>query len=96
MRVTETTVKNSQITILKHQAGTIYGLALHPIDQIASVGQRALKYYLRIILVEFEVAQWQREGLPLGVLPLVPVDRTWCVADGVNLFARRLRSFLIL
>jgi hypothetical protein len=89
VRVTEKIVKNSQITILKHQTGTIYGWTLHSVDQKYSAGQRVLNYFPRTILVKFEGVQWQVEGLPVGVFPLAPLERTWCVTEGVKIVRKK-------
>ena len=82
VRMTEKIVKNSKITILKQQSGTIYGWILNPNDKRVCSGQRQLNYLPRIILVKFEGVDWQVDGLPIGVFPLAPVERTWCVTEG--------------
>ena len=77
MRVTEKVMKTSQITILKHTPCYVVSWDLHPGDRVrCDEGERFLSYLPRMIIVRFENAQWQLEGLRPGELPLFPVERT--------------------
>ena len=44
---------------------------------IIHAGQRVLNYLPRCIMVKFENVDWHVDGLPVGVFPLFPVERTW-------------------
>ena len=84
MRTTERISK--KLKIWKHTPCTVYAWDLHPSDkQLSGVGERMLQEQPLCIYVHFESAQWQiHPGLPLGVLPLTPVKRTFVFKSPKN------------
>jgi hypothetical protein len=85
MRVTEKIIKTSTITILKHSTCYVVSWDLHPGDRVRrDDGERFLSYLPRMIIVRFENAKWQLEGLNPGEFPLYPVERTGVVSEGTG------------
>ena len=90
MRTTERLTKHRAITILKHAPGRIVGWVLHGDDRIdSSEPQRLLKHLPLCIFVRFEGAEWQIDGLPVGVFPIEPVEREWVINKQTKAKAKR-------
>ncbi len=78
-RVSEKIAKSQHLTILKHSPCRVVGWELHPADVKESSGiERYLHYMPKVIYVQIDGAEWTIDPkLGQGVVPLVPVDRTW-------------------
>ena len=88
VRITEKIKLSSEIIALKHTSGKIVGWELHAGDsQETTEFQRVLNYTPKVLYVQFPEVRWRLSGLPQGVLPVQPVQRTWTLnkATGVQL-----------
>ena len=88
VRLTEKIKLSSEIIALKHTSGKIVGWELHAGDsQETTEFQRVLNYTPKVLYVQFPEVRWRLSGLPQGVLPVQPVQRTWLLnkATGVQI-----------
>ena len=80
VRTTEKLKLSSEITVLKHTSGRIVGWELHAADAHTSNDFEVfLQYIPKVVFVQFAKVKWHLDGMPPGLLPIYPVDRTWVV-----------------
>ena len=73
-------IDRSEKCLLRDRSGTLTGWVLDDREgKVPATGDVLLNYTPKVLLVHFEGATWQIDGLDQGTYPLIPIGKYWSV-----------------
>jgi hypothetical protein len=71
-------IDRSEKCLLRDRSGTLTGWVLDDREgKVPATGDVLLNYTPKVLLVHFEGATWQIDGLDQGTYPLIPIGKYW-------------------